>query len=374
MTAQTPNTIFETVTQRVVFSYQRQMPGFAPRLPESLSPGERDEMRLSQQDLDAFFRALYQCAYDRPETFGLPVIDDVCIEPGAGKEQKQVVTKTVKKARDKMVTAVDYLYHVGRHGKCAADRLLLSQEDYTAFFTKRPRVKRKLVQGMQVVGLTVSEQEDAVLIGNTTYPHMMPALRALAQACAQRDDRRLAALLFARCDLRALDAGFEPDLLDMLQTVLAPTEYDRAVGLHNALAEMDYKASLSIGGVHNWRVQYQGKRAVKSTAFFEYEYDEREKRPLRTTVKCAATNRLVPLLPDQSARLQQDFFRHAHSCGAPKCSWCKTRKGLNPSVLQVDGEKRTICWWMQRHFVELDEEAIELVRQYAQLHEALLAA
>jgi len=29
---------------------------------------------------------------------------------------------------------------------------------------------------------------------------------------------------------------------------------------------------------------------------------------------------------------------------------------------------------MQRHFVKLDEEAIELVKQYAQLHEALSAA
>jgi hypothetical protein len=227
---------------------------------------------------------------------------------------------------------------------------------------------------MQSVGLNVSEQADGVLIGNATYPHMMPALQALAQACAQRDDQRLAVLLFARVDSRALDAGFEPDLLDMLQTALTSAEYDCAVELHNTLTGMEYQASLEVAGPHNWRVQYQGNRAVKSTAFFEYEYDERDKRPLRTTVKCAATNRLVPLLPDQSAQLQQDFFQHAHSCAAPKCSWCKTRKSLNPSVLEVDGEKRTICWWMQRHFAELDDEAVDLVKQYVQLHEALLAA
>jgi hypothetical protein len=227
---------------------------------------------------------------------------------------------------------------------------------------------------MELAGLTVSEQKGSVLIGNASHPHMMPALQALAQACAQRKDQRLATLLFARCDFRALDAGFEPDLLDMLQTVLAPAEYDHALALHKTLTGMDYQASLEIAGAHNWRVQYQGKRAVKSTAFFEYEYDEREKRPLRTTVKCAATNRLVPLLPDQSARLQHDFFRHAHSCGAPKCSWCKTRKSLNPSILEYDGDKRTICWWMQRHFFELDDKAVDLVKQYALLHESLLAA
>jgi hypothetical protein len=374
MTAQAPNTNFDIVTQRVVFSYQRQMPEFAPLLPESLSASERDEMQASQQDLDAFFRALYQCAYDRPETFGLPTDDDVCIKPGASKEEKQAVTRVVKKARDKMATAVDYLYHAGRHGTRVADKLRLSQDDYASFFAKSPRVKRKLVQGMQSVGLTVSEQEDGVLIGNTTYTQMMPALGALSQACAQRDDQRLAATLFARCDFRALDAGFEPDLLTMLQTALTPTEYDRAVELHNTLTGMDYQASLEIAGVHNWRVQYQGNRTIKSSAFFEYEYDERENRPLRTTIKCAATNRLVPLLPDQSARLQQDFFQHAHSCGAPKCSWCKTRKSLNPSVLEFGGEKRTICWWMQRHFDKVDDQTIDLVKQYAQLHESLAAA
>jgi hypothetical protein len=203
---------------------------------------------------------------------------------------------------------------------------------------------------------------------------MMPALRALAQACGQRADQRLATLLFARCDFRALDVDFAPELLDMLQTALSPTEYDHAVELHTTLTGMGYQASLEIAGAHNWRVQYQGKRAIKSSPFFEYEYDERAERPLRTTVKCAATNRLVPLLPQQPEFLQQDFFRHAHPCNAPKCSWCKTRKNLNPSVLKRDDEKRTICWWMQRHFVEVNDQAVELVKQYALLHEDLLAA
>jgi hypothetical protein len=373
MTAQDANTAFENVTQRVVYSYLQQMPGRAPLLPEGLSLDERDKLR-GAQDLYAFFRALYQAAYDQPETFGLPTTEDVCVEPGAGKELKQAVARAVKKARDKIEAAVEYLYHVGRHGEHGADGLRLSQDDYTSFFAKGPRVKRKLVQGMQATGLTVTEREDGVLVGHSSHPRIMPALRSLALACTRRDDQRLATMLFARCDFRALDAGFEPDPLDMLQTALAPAEYDRAVELHRTLTGMDYKASLEIAGAHNWRVQYQGKRAIKSTAFFEYEYDERDKRPVRATVKCAATNRLVPLLPQQPTLLQQDFFRHAHSCGAPKCSWCKTRKSLNPSVLKHDGEKRTICWWMQRHFSELDDQAIDLVQQYAQLHEALLAA
>jgi len=374
MTSQGSNPAFENITQRVAFSYLRQMCEFAPVLPASLSPGEQDEMKLSQRELDAFFRALYRSAYEQPAAFGLPTADDISVAQGDGKEHKQAVTKQVKKARDKLVTGVDYLYYIGRKGMLVESRLRLAQDDYAAFFAKSPRVKQELVKGMQGIGLVVSEQEDAVRVSNTRYPSMMPALQTLAQVCAQRADDKLAALLFARCDFRALDVGYRPDTLDLLQTALSPAEYERAAQVHRALAEMAYKTSVEIAGVHNWRVRYQGDRAIKGTALVEFEYDEREQHPLCLRVKCAATNRLVPLLSHQSALLQQDFFRHAHTCGAPKCSWCKTRKGLNPSVLERDGEKRTICWWMQRRFVEFDDQTVDLVKQYSLLHETLLAA
>jgi hypothetical protein len=358
----------------VVFSYQRQLPEFAPLLPESLSPSEQDEMQVSQRELGAFFRALYQCAYDHPTTFGLPTVDDVYVDQGDSKEKKQDVARQTKKPRDKMVHAVDFLYHIGRQGMYGDRQLRLAKEDYDAFFAKSPRVKQKLVKGMQSVGLTVSEQADAVVVANEHYPHMMLALKPLAEACAQRDDNRLSTFLFAHCDLRALDANYEPDPLDMLQAVLSPAEYERAVEVHHTLVEMAYKPSIDIGGVHSWRIRYQGNRAIKGTALVEFEYDERQRHPLLTRVRCVSTNRLVPLLAQQSPVLQQDFYRHAHSCGAPKCSWCKTRKALGPSVLEYGGEKRTICWYMQRRFTEVNGEAVTLVKHYALLHEALLPA
>jgi hypothetical protein len=331
-------------------------------------------MRISQAQLNAFFRAMYQSVYDHPETFGLPLTEDVSIDEGASKEQKRDVNRKVKRARDKLAVGVEYLYHVGQQGTPVEGQLRLVQEDYAAFFAKSPRVKQKLVKGMGEVGLTVSEQDDGIVIDNTHHPHMMPALKALTKACAQRDDERLANLLFARCDFRALDAAYQPDALELLRTALSPTEFDRAVELHHGLLEMAYVPTLGIGGVYNWRIQYQGKRAIKTTPFFEFEYDERQKQQLTMRVKCASTNRLVPLLDQQPASLQQDFYRHAHNCAAPKCSWCKSRKALGPSVLKQAGDTKTICWWMQRRFPEVDSEAVHLIKQYASLHEALAAA
>jgi hypothetical protein len=119
---------------------------------------------------------------------------------------------------------------------------------------------------------------------------------------------------------------------------------------------------------------FQGKRAIKATPFFEFEYDERRKPHLDMHIKCASTNRLVPLISQQPAFLQQDFFDHAHPCGGANCGRCKSRKGLGPSVLWHDGSKRTICWFMQRRFYEVNGEAVRLIRHYALLHEALLTA
>ena len=144
--------------------------------------------------------------------------------------------------------------------------------------------------------------------------------------------------------------------------------------LSNALVELAYVPSLRVGGTYEWRIPYQGRRAVKSTPFFEFEYEDRQKHQLGMHVKCAGTNRLVPFLAQQSDALQEDFFRHTSKCGGASCGWCKTRKSLGPSVIKHGGETKAICWYMRRRFVELNSETVDLIEQYALLHEALAAA
>jgi hypothetical protein len=272
-----------------------------------------------------------------------------------------------------MALGIDFLYLVGQQGILDKRYVRLSQEDYAAFFAKSPRVKHKLVRGMKEVGLTVSEQDGAMWVDNTHYPNMMLALKTLAEACEQHADARMSRFLFARCDVRALDPDYQPDMLEVLRTVMSPAESERAVKLHHALAELAYVPVLKIDSVSSWRIQYQGKRAIKATPFFEFEYDERHTCQIGMCVKCASTNRLVPFIAQRPTFLQQDFYRHANICGGSKCGWCKTRKGMGPSVLRYAGEKKTICWYMQRRFAGVNDKAIDLVKDYALLHEALVA-
>jgi hypothetical protein len=363
---------FEYISQRVVFSYRRQLKEFAPVIPEHLSEGEHQAMGKPQKDLHGFFSAFYQCAYDDPATFGLPVTEDVCTDEGAGKDEKRVVATQVRKVRAKMDHGIDFLWLLSRQGSLVGEGLQLSREDYAAYLAKSPRVKRKMLRGMAAVGLTLTEADDGVMIANAHYPAMMPAFKALAEACLRLDDERLIRFLFTRCDFRVLDAGYGPDVLDVLRTAVSPSEYELAVELHNALVGMAYVPSLRVGGAYEWRIPYQGRRAVKSTPFFEFEYEERRRYQLGLHVKCASTNRLVPLLAQQPDALQGDFFHHTFGCGG--CGWCKTPKALGPSKIEHGGETKTICWYMRRRFVELNSEAVDLVKQYALLHESLATA
>ena len=354
-------TAFQSISQRVVHPYRQQLTAFVP-----------ESANGAQRDLHAFFEALYASLYDDPAAFGLPVTEDVYVDKGDDKDRKKKVAAQVRKVRVKLVHAIDFLWLLAVKGSPVDGELQLSAEDYGGFLAKGPRVKRKMLKGMEGVGLALSEADGGVTVESPVYPAMMPTLKELGEACAQIEDERLAKFLFARCDFRALDPAYEPEPLDMLRASLPPTEYDQAVVLHRHLGEIAYAPKLRVGDAGEWQVQYQGRRAVKSTPLFEFDYDGRKKHQLEMQVKAAAANRLVPLLPQQPASLQADFFQHAHNCGG--CGWCKTRKSLGPSVLEYEGEKRTICWYIRRRFAELDAAAVDLVMEYAQLHEDLATA
>jgi hypothetical protein len=363
--------VFDNISQRVVYSYIRQLPQFTPA---NMPSGENHNMQISQKELYNFFREFYYQAFEHPELFGLPVKPDAYMLPGYSKEEKQKVAKQFKKQRVTMQHGIDFLCLAGNKGKMVDGDIHLERQDFETFFVKSPRVKRKFMKGMESVGLTLSEQNDVIVIQNSQYPNMMPALKALAEACSKYADTKVKMLLFARCDYRTLNGDFQPDVIETIQTVVPSPDYEYAVKLNNTLGEMSYTPTVKIGSVHEWKIQYQGNRKIKSTPFFEFEYDERQQEQFSMRVKCASTNRLVPLLSYQPNFLQEDFFNHAHNCAGTSCGWCDTRKSLEPSLIEFNGETRTICWWMQRHFTILDSNAINLIKQYALFHEGLLTA
>jgi hypothetical protein len=118
-------------------------------------------------------------------------------------------------------------------------------------------------------------------------------------------------------------------------------------------------------------VKYQGDRKIKATPLYPVDYDDRYLRPLRMQIKCVSSARLVDLMPSQSQLLQDDFSRRVNVCRADECNWCQNQKALGPSELVYNGESRTVCWYTNPDVREFDENTVELIQQYEQLHAGL---
>ena len=118
-------------------------------------------------------------------------------------------------------------------------------------------------------------------------------------------------------------------------------------------------------------VKYQGRRQVKSSPLYQVEYSERFLNPLRVFIKCASNNRIAALIPHQSKALEDDFFQRAYPCQGTKCDWCKNKKNMGPSQYEYEGEVKTICWYSNPDIPELNAEAVDLIQQYALMHEEL---
>ena len=358
---------FGSISQRAAYAYRVSLMAFTPVVPQ----GQPDELARSERDLHAFMKGLYSAWYETPEQFGLPLDEDASEagdEPDP-KEWKQVVRRKQSRPQQMLAGGIDFLMGIGQTGRITGTTLLLDRADYSVLL-KNNKIKKPFLKGLEQAGLMVTEQGETAQFSSPAYPAMMPALKALAEACTRCEPPNLQRFHFARCDFRTLNGLFGPDALE-LYPIMGPTDSELVTRLHHFLAELNYKPIYGIHDVHAWEVQYQGPRAIKASPFLRVQYSERHRNPLQVEVKCASTNRIIPLIYQQPRFLQEDFARRVNPCGGSKCNWCKKHKGLGPSEFTFDGQTRTICWYHNPDIDEFNEDALRVIEQYALMHEEL---
>jgi hypothetical protein len=355
---------FVNISQRAVSSYLKSLTDFMPVPAE----GENEASEQEQRDLHAFFQALYSNLYVQPESFGLPVGPDSSIaedEPNA-KEKKQAVKRLLDKPRKMIATGLDFLMQAGTKGSLEEGALRL--ENYAATL-EQSGVKKKYLAGLDATGLAIALNGDRAVFTSSRFAAMMPALQALATRCAAYPDQNLGRFLFACCDFRAL-GGYKPQALDLYRAFDDPAR-ERVTDLHAYFSDQSYKTEIGIHAPFAWNVKYQGDRKIKATPLFQVDYDDRYSRPLRMQIKCASTQRLAALLPKQPQLLRDDFMRRANICRGDECNWCQNQKTLGSTTLELNGETRTFCWYTNPDVRELDDNTVELIRQYERMHAEL---
>lgn len=363
---------FQNISQRVIFAYLKSLTKYTFVLPPGIDPQQQTAMEISEKDLHSFFQTFYQNMYQNPDLFGLPVKPDICLdeENRATSPKRQEVNPILKKPKEIIGMGIDILMTAGTQGMLDGQNLVLDPQTFTATL-KKPKVARKFLQGLESAGLQITETATQVIFRNTQFPTMMPALQALALCCAQQTDAAMGRFLFTRCDFQAFQPGYSPDIL-ALYGAFAPDAYARFAAMHHFFLDKKYKVEFHpYPEAFGWKVEYMGSKKVKSSRLLEVDYEECCKIPMTLNVKCASANRLTPFIPQQPQSLQDNFFQHANRCNGDACGWCKNRKGMGPSDLEYNGTQTAVCWFTQIRFFDLTDSNLEVIKQYALLHDQL---
>ncbi len=358
--------IYPTISHRVAAGYLKFLVNVIP------GAALAEEDQRARQDLHDFFKAFYESLYQQPDLFGLPLRQDNYIQEDEPheKEKKQEVAASLKSPKEQVARGLDFLIGAGLEGQWMGDSLVLAQGSQ---LVKQTRIARKFLKGLEIAGLVLALENERMTLQNRQFPAMLPALQALAQACAQYPRQQEVRFYFARCDFRALKPGYGPEAMDLYRET-AGADLARLTALHEYFTTLGYHTTCGVSEPFFWIVQYQGDRKIKSTPLLQVEYHDRYRNPLRVHIKSASTGRLAPLLPLQSRALQDDFMRRVYPCRGDECGWCRNNKTLGPSTLQYRGEEKVVCWFSESDVHNFDDRSVELIEEYAQMHAELLSA
>ena len=130
---------YETASQRVAATYQRMLCQYCPVLPEGLTAVQQGKMRVAQEDLHAFFKALYDALYNVPEQFGLPTAADSYLVADHSKERpdKTAVKRVLDRQRKPVENGLSFLSSIGRQGIIEDDILVLDADASVLDFIKK---------------------------------------------------------------------------------------------------------------------------------------------------------------------------------------------------------------------------------------------
>lgn len=360
---------FANISQRVASTYARMLTDFCPVIAEGLMPEQQEAALASQRDLHTFFTSLYHLMYTEPGQFGLPLTEDIYALSDHGKEgpNKTDVKRILDRPRKLIDEGLEALRALAASGKMDGE-VLVNAPDHPALLYLKKKQGRAWVNGMAAAGLELIDTAGALLLRSEKYVRIIPALQALAQASQRCEDPHLGQVFFARCDFHALKDNFKPDPMDLFR-MLRPEETAWAVEQHAFFTSRGYHPQVTLNCLWQWQIKYQGKRSIKATPLFEIDFDERILHQMRAQIKCAAANRIAPLVEKASPALQADFQWRVFNCH--DCNWCDSRPHLGPVEITIGGETRKICWFVTGDLGEITPESAALVKEYTQLHEEL---
>lgn len=370
---------FPSNAHRIAWYLGASILPFREVIPKGLSLDDSKDLPLGEKSLHEFFYALYTDMYQNPGDYLMKETPDLFFNDGEWYKARPDMTRA-RGTNAHVMKSLEVLYEIGRRAVRDGDRLVLSTSEYDRILAEirptsisKPKV-RGLLTALHKFGLGISGNSQ-VVIQATRYPKMLVAIKALCQHGGQ-DDRQVRFFAFHRCDFRAVEESYTPDLSQVFSILPkgARELVDRIIAY---MTGSGYRMELQMGGYPSavWNVKFSGNKRYKTSDFFWFGFSIEYLNRFYVELHCMNPQYLIPIVYRKGPEYTEWFDRTwNHDC--THCGYCKSRfRNPGPYVFEHSGKKRELChqcWLGARNPTQ--EQVDSLLKMVALHTEAGMAA
>jgi hypothetical protein len=279
----------------------------------------------------------------------------------------------VKAKNAHVMKALEVLFEIGCRAALEGDQLALPAAEYDQVLAEmRPAsISRSKVKGflaaLRQAGLEMTAEDGRVTLRSAQHPQMLRAVKALCQH-GGRDARLVRFFAFYRCDYKAVEPAYTPDIAQVL-SILPPETRQTADRIIAKMLEAGYKMALQMGGYPSdmWVVKFSGNKKIKADSFFWIGYSINFYNSFHVELHCANPKHLIPVVyakgEDTIEWFSQTWTRDCDTCG-----YCKAH-GLNPGPrFVVKGKERGLCQQLWLGARNPSKEQVDSLLKMVTLH------
>ncbi len=164
---------FESLAQRVIYSYAGTLPGFVPVKTEKAS-------EHSQLEMYGFMENLLQKLYEDPSLLALSLQKDDFYEDWALQKTKPKLIVEMRNYYKKINEFLVLLIQIGEQGNIKGNTLQIAPA--------RVKLTANILKRLESLGLACSKSEDGVVLSCDEHPELFPAWKLLAETSAGKKD------------------------------------------------------------------------------------------------------------------------------------------------------------------------------------------
>lgn len=327
------------------------------------------------EQLHNFFFEFYKLLYEQSENITPNRIADTYLRQNEHRSKNQEFKKAEDKTKPFVTDFIDFLYIAGQTGIIDNGSLIIDNEVYASFISKKKREKTILLEHLATsLDFKISFNEGHAILIDTRYPEMFHSLSKFSKKCAENEHKQ-GRFCFFICDFGALDIQHEPEAEDFIHRIVqCNVEYSYLLDLHDYMKLNNYTVSCKFEADVAFEIFYTNKK-VKSSPLLDISLDIRYEEPVSVTMRFVSTSRLTPIVGTLPDELQETFYNDMGKCRGAACGWCRNQKGLlRPSLLTVKDKQKTICWYAQKSYTKVTDQELNTIYKYVKFHEQLVSA